>query len=468
MLNGATCLAIEWRADSVVFGWVSGRARLRLRDFEIVPLDTREAVGRDAWREVVDSLRGLLKRQRGGMPDKVVLGVPRHEAVVQYVEVPEAAAENLDQVMRFELERHLPFPSDEVYADHCLVRRNDGNLVNLAVAVRKGRLDELLTVLQEAGLAASLVELAPIGLLAFWRHEARSDEPLVLVNVEQQRADISIALQDQLLTTHEVRLHAGDPWPAIERELERVLLVAQSTLGVPRVEHAALHGARSLCERLLPHLEQRFAGKLRSGMGSVRIDEQLRRRPDYDAGLLQTALGLAARLYYVKSPGCNLLPADRLQQAGRGGVYVSAVLLALILLFGGVYGASWAIQQRRTLTELNGRVESLRREVFAVRDLERDLNARVAELRQFERLKDSGVGTLNLLRELTSTIPSTAYLERLRFKNGRVELSGLAEAASNLIPTLEAAELFTNVEFTAPITSRGTLERFQLRLDVER
>ncbi|MBI3090233.1 MAG: PilN domain-containing protein [Candidatus Tectomicrobia bacterium] len=492
-MSAGTCLTLEWRSDALVCGWVRGRSRVALHDYEVLPRpgaaagsSPAAAPGTSATageRSLADHLRSFIERQHGGGPQHVVLGIPRHVAIVQYVEVPASAAENLPQLMRFELERHLPFAPAEAYTDYCPVLQRNGNLLTLTLAVRKRDLDEMTGVLKQAGVEPTHIDLAASGLLRFWLATAANEEPVLLINLEAPgvahgevqegaggvpRADISIAHRRRLLACHAVRLDAGDPWSPLERELERVLLVARSTLGVPLVRQAVLHGPRGLREAVLPHLEQRYPGSVLTGMGPARLPDAVRRRPDYDPGMVHTVAGLAALAYDPQDPSCNLVPLEQRKKQSRVSMVSTVALLCLVLLLGGAYVAGGAVQQRRTLAELERQVKELRREVFEVRDLESKLQEQEKLLRQFEGMKEEAIVKLEILRELTVTIPKTAYIERLRYKSGRVEINGLAEAASNLIPTLEASPLFENVVFTAPITSSGGRENFQIRLDLER
>ena len=464
-MNGATCFTLEWRTDTVVLGWVHGRSRLQLRDFEIVPRVSGETGDQ---REFVERLRGFVRRQRGGGPDHVVLGVSRSDAIVQYIEVPATAASNLQELMRFELERHLPISPADAYTDFQPLLERNGEILTFAVAVRKTLLDEILGLLNEAGISPSVIDLAASGLQRFWLTASDGTEPAILINLEHRRADISVSHGRRLLACHEARFDPDDLWPAIERELERLLLVVRSTLGTPPIRQAVVHGPRVLRERVQSHLEQRYPGQVVSNLGPTKIHDAARRRPDYDPGMLQTAVGLAARATDAKEPGCNLLPAEKRKKPSRLGVLSTFALLVIVLVLGGGLVASWAVQQRRTLAELDRQVKELRREVFEVRDLENDLEEQETILRHFEAEKDAGLSKLELIHQLTVTIPSTAYIERIQYKGGRIELSGLADAASNLIPTLEALPIFEDVVFTAPITSRGSKERFQIRLDLER
>jgi Tfp pilus assembly protein PilN len=73
-----------------------------------------------------------------------------------------------------------------------------------------------------------------------------------------------------------------------------------------------------------------------------------------------------------------------------------------------------------------------------------------------------------VLRELTETLPASAWLQALTMDRQGVELTGQADAASGLIPLLEASSRLERVEFTSPVTKTQSKEQFRVRAAWER
>jgi Tfp pilus assembly protein PilN len=74
---------------------------------------------------------------------------------------------------------------------------------------------------------------------------------------------------------------------------------------------------------------------------------------------------------------------------------------------------------------------------------------------------------LPALRELTEALPDTAWLQALSMDREGVELTGQADAASQLIPLLEASRWLERVEFTSPVTKLQGKEQFRIRASWE-
>jgi len=68
-----------------------------------------------------------------------------------------------------------------------------------------------------------------------------------------------------------------------------------------------------------------------------------------------------------------------------------------------------------------------------------------------------------VLRELTETLPASAWLQALTMDRQGVELTGQADGASALIPLLEASSQLERVEFTSPVTKAQGKEQFRIR-----
>ncbi|NOQ64654.1 MAG: hypothetical protein GQ582_09100 [Methyloprofundus sp.] len=90
-------------------------------------------------------LHRLIESNRQYKDAKVVLRVPAHLTVVQDVFLPAAAADNLAQVMGYELDRYTPFSRDQVYFDFIEIGPvNNGALIHIIlILVQKSDLDEM-------------------------------------------------------------------------------------------------------------------------------------------------------------------------------------------------------------------------------------------------------------------------------------------------------------------------------------
>jgi general secretion pathway protein L len=78
--------------------------------------------------------------------------------------------------------------------------------------------------------------------------------------------------------------------------------------------------------------------------------------------------------------------------------------------------------------------------------------------------------TSQILAEVTRVVPDQAYLLRLDWQDGSLQLEGLAEGAASLIGLLDGSPMFGAPQFRSPVTPdrRSALERFHVSVELTR
>jgi len=184
-----------------------------------------------------------LHNKAGGGPVGICL--PSTQVLRKEITLPLAAAENLSQVLGFELGRQTPFTADQAYFDQRLLREDrSGNRLHVLLGVAsKAVVDEILSRLAGWGIAPDAIvvseELESAGdclnLLPprlrlkpggarYWLYAGMAGVTLALFGVLLviplwQKREVVIALQP-ILTQAQQRAEAVD---ALKREQERLL-----------------------------------------------------------------------------------------------------------------------------------------------------------------------------------------------------------------------------------------------------
>ena len=78
--------------------------------------------------------------------------------------------------------------------------------------------------------------------------------------------------------------------------------------------------------------------------------------------------------------------------------------------------------------------------------------------------------TSQVLAEVTRVVPDQAYLLRLDWQDGSLQLEGLAEGAASLVGLLDRSPMFGAPQFRSPVTPdrRTALERFHVAVELTR
>ena len=138
---------------------VSGGTR-RLTAFAHVPLPA-DTVAEGTIREprtVANAIREAVAKA-GVKSHDAVISICGRELIIKKVQIPEVPAEEVNDVVQLEAEHHIPFAIDEVFLDYHTVARREGQLDLILVAVKKSKVMEYMTVVEQAGYAPTIVDV---------------------------------------------------------------------------------------------------------------------------------------------------------------------------------------------------------------------------------------------------------------------------------------------------------------------
>ena len=138
-------------------------------------------------------------------------------------------------------------------------------------------------------------------------------------------------------------------------------------------------------------------------------------------------------------------------------------IIGVTALLGLALALTHVIKTERYLDHLSQEIRRLDPEVKAVERLAGELGQKRRVLAALEAAQDGRIPALPVLRELTETLPQGAWLQGLTLDRQGIELVGQSDAASALIPLLEASDRLERVEFTSPVTKTQNKEQFRLR-----
>jgi general secretion pathway protein L len=391
--------------------------------------------------------------------------VPQDQAAIQKIVLPQAAENNLRQVLQYEIERQLPFRGDDIYFDYLPAGKQGDKLTVYLFAIPKRNLANILDVLGSFGIRPNGVETTVTALanyLLFCKGELK--HPAAIIGGQNQVWEM-VGVQNsgnawkrnaQLLFSHCL---PQDDWAqGVSREIVQQCLAQSPTLfGWGEAEEfftgAAPRGESMSYEDLLAAGNERLAGG-----GQIAHPHVL------------PALGAALRGLREASFAVNFLRQEGGVEGGEKTLSgINFILVGLLVIGALVWGASYPIKDEIRLRQVQKENQRLEPTVEALRREETQLQKARKEASFFTDLDRRKGETLRVLDELSKIVPSNAYLSNLRFRGGNLEIQGSAENASALIPLLERSPLFENVGFNAPSNrGRDNRETFSLRADVER
>src|SRR5919108_4078799 len=115
--------------------------------------------------EVAQALTELLSAH-AIKPSHVVSAIPDQATFVRNLQLPFRDARKIREVLKFELEPHIPCPVEDVVVDFAKIRETDAGACEvLAVAAPKAAVDDHLHILERAGLVPEVVDWEVFGEL---------------------------------------------------------------------------------------------------------------------------------------------------------------------------------------------------------------------------------------------------------------------------------------------------------------
>jgi Tfp pilus assembly protein PilN len=385
-------------------------------------------------------------------PRRMRIGLARPLLTVKVLELPPAAQGQAAEMVAFELERHVPFPPEDMRFDYVVLPGGGkGPLRVLVAACERRTIEGALRLLEEPRLKPAAITIACHDLPALlvrrprmphmvWAHRAAGATDLVCLS--HGRIDLSrtVPVKDGVELAGEVaatfRLLGWSEcdaiWVSGDDTADFLAEPALAEFGSPVSEPPWKSSALGLIQKL----------------------------PAEDFGVAMLALAAAVG---PKRPVLNLLPRELRPRTLSTEQKVTVAMAALTGALGLALLAGQGSQQHRYADRLNAAIRTLDPEVKSVEALSAELVQKKRLLETIQGIEKNNVRTLPILKELTERIPQEAWLRTFTMDKQGLELTGQASAANQLIPLLENSPWLERVEFTAPVTKAGDKEQFRIK-----
>lgn len=395
---------------------------LRIADF-------RERPAAD-WGDEYNAL--LRKHSLTYLSATVVL--PREQVIVRRVPLPGVSDQDAPAAIRFQLEALHPFPEDEVV--HDFQRAGRGDTFVVAIAERR-HIDFYTALFTEAGIKVTSFTFSGGAVFPSLRLFSRPSADGVLA-VAGLAAGVS----------GPVEVYGESPsYPLFSAEFD-----------LPPERAAALASAEL---RLSPETEPRDLIDLlpawRSAPDSFDFSDTGRSR-----AALPWAAALTSACPRLGSP-VNLLPAELRINTSRA-VYAPSIVLGVILL---ALCITWLVRGRmmdhRYLEVLNTEIQTLEPKAKQLEALDRRIADASERMQLLDNYRKRTKQNLDIVLELTQTLPPPAWIMALQIDPKTVTLQGETEQADGLLKKLDALPRFSGSEFTMPLARTGTGEIFRIR-----
>ncbi|MDA2933888.1 PilN domain-containing protein [Acidobacteria bacterium AH-259-D05] len=452
-----SAVGIEIRGSSLAFAVVSKglqgyvlRSCGRIDDYkELPPSDLY------AWVQQFEETGGLDR-------ENVILGLPRDQVVIRQIELPLDVEENLDQVVRFQLEKFEPGDEEQSYCDYVVLERNvaEKKLLIQTIMVPRPFLDEYLHLFRELNLYPAAIRVSSVGLFhLFSAHDEKypQKDPYLVLAIDPDGVEFVLVTGPEKFFSEKILVSQDDlTFEKILQELDRFF----SHLDVAWEGLARIYLSGSLAEEFMEEFRERFEdcellskqlNLKRQGVSNSKM-----------AGCVG-AVGLAISGTSKSLPGkINLIPREKRVIAERPSLVTTLVLAGLLVIMGLAVSTRDYFQQRRLLDQVETQIQALQTEVDRTMALRSEMEDRRAELDELRDFMEDHQKVLLVLKELTERIPDNSFLQNINIQGDRITINGFSGSASSLLKILLDSQYLESIEsrYITPDRNRKDGERF--------
>jgi len=400
----------------------------------------------------------------GGEEPLVVLGLPRRECMIRFLNLPATARKSLSEAVSLQVEMYKPTDNETFDWDTVIIDEQQHLAASLVLAPRT-TVEKFANLFSRAGYPITRLTATQFAQLnLFLRAEpAKQDKRFLLVDGRNE--DVELALLEGRKLVYSRSLPLMRDGAAAASDVLAEIRQAFSSLRWKEQENLVVLVAGDL-----PAAIELALGAL----GPIeRLKEKIRQRALPEQGGLQRYWGAAAVALSVligrrRAYSLNLLPSELrpLRPHSRYLITYALLFLNAVLLL--ALGLRIPVQNYVLLRQYQKEIAGEKVRAEEMRSLLERERAMREELLALDALQQRGRQPLDALNEIAKMLPQDAWLNIFSCKKGQIELSGSAKAASPLLPLFESSAQFHDVKFNGALTGdTAGAEHFRLQMKLK-
>jgi Tfp pilus assembly protein PilN len=381
--------------------------------------------------------------------DSVVLGLPRKDIVLRYLDLPSEVADNLKQVVHYQVQSFEPTEENSYY-DYVLLGSNEVSkkLTVLLAMVRKTLLDEHLRLLREVGIKPVAVVGSSMGLTNLFLQNQKNlkDKTFILADLGSSTFELIAVRNGAFAYSRETSKEDDRSWnDLVLREISeaasKMRLESDSALEKVVLAGESSEFALADIQAGIPDCEL-----LKNSVHFTMTDETRAHIQEASSTLGIAYTGMVRRPFI----NMNLLPFDlRIRQTRWAFVLTAVFGLAIIaLLIGLIFHKTYL--NNKLIQKMDKIILANKVPLKKVKELQVQSEALEAKVKSFEDLIGKRDMNLEILQELTVILPADTYLNTYVNRDGIIQLVGVSGSSSDLIQKLDKSPFLKDVIAKAP------------------
>lgn len=414
--------------------------------------------GESAARRI-EELKGYISNE-GLKGVRTALVLPWESAVTGVLNVPAPGAEAVEGVIKFELERHVPFAPEETLHSFQIIKGEKNVFTVLFAAAGKDAVDSAVKSLAGSGLDPACVVpwQTSVYNALYSKGALRPRRNTVLVWIGDKEIRLEAFECAYPAFSRSVRIRGGrEHWiEEVKKEL-RFYLTMAGTQGRRLDECIVMDESAGQSDGSgVAHF---LSSELGIPAETLKLEYAAPSTAAPAIGAAFTAIG-SSRVDIDLAGGS----ASRASSAWRRTIAFGLAAGALLVITGASYPVKDFLAERSLERAVAGAQEQ-REKVASIAGVLKPIEEQVKTL---EEIEGSTTWALESLRELTETVPDDTYLTGFEYNREAqgytINIEGVSRRASSVLLKIERSAHVLGPEFTGPVVKDpGGRERFRMK-----
>ncbi|MBC8413023.1 MAG: pilus assembly protein PilM [Nitrospira sp.] len=475
-------LGVEFREDTIVLVYLNnGFSGLTVISSSIFPLS-----GKDEDLVVV---REYLKQHGRGL-NGICICIPDRWVMSKFITLPAAKGRGaIDQLMSFEMERHVPFDLENIIYDFQAIEEVKGEYEVLFAAIQKTRIDEIREIIDKLELKPQLVTTMSFAVLnaielsgmsaGGWQHAVGFIRKSIIFGgrgtatamlyMEEKYTILAVLCDGMYKNIKSFYIEDGQTQDDWLEYIARHVNDEKIGLHKETFDKLVLAGQQGKNKQILEKLQDVTGMKVVIAEDLSGIFGQLN---ENEARNLVPAVGSVLMGIDNGMLNINLLSNRKEHRVGnKVPVMTMIIILMLMVVLLGMGYAGFS-KNKKLIEKIDQALLENKPEISSIEKLLKGIKTFEVRKKDIKAISESEI-LLEVMTELAGIIPDTAWITNLHYKGlkvwdeknegAEIIISGFAESSSVLLPILEDSKYFEKVEFVGPIKKTKDREGFKLK-----
>jgi type IV pilus assembly protein PilM len=174
---------------------------------------------------VSETIQRLLQRCRIKPSATVATALSGHSVIVKRISLPVMSDAELAESIHWEAEQYIPFDIEDVNLDYEILEGSslsgDGNMDVLLAAAKKEKINDYVSVINQAGLSAATVDIAAFAMQNAFEanYDFEPDQVIALVDIGSAVASIAVLHGGTSVYWRDINIGGNQYTDAIQKEL---------------------------------------------------------------------------------------------------------------------------------------------------------------------------------------------------------------------------------------------------------